>query len=113
MTAGPDIVFLVLDTQRADRLSCYGCPDATSPHLECVEERIRLDGRPIESAKLETLIDRVLAAAAGSPHGAPTYFEALVAAGFLAFADAAVDLAVVEVGLGGRLDATNCAEPAP
>lgn len=84
---------------------------ATSPHLERVEERIRLDGRPIETTQLESLIDRVLAAAAGSPHGAPTYFEALVAAGFLAFADAAVDLAVVEVGLGGRLDATNCAEP--
>jgi len=85
---------------------------ATSPHLERVEERIRLDGRPVATPKLEALIDRVLAAAAGSPHGAPTYFEALVAAGFLAFADAAVDLAVVEVGLGGRLDATNCADPA-
>jgi dihydrofolate synthase/folylpolyglutamate synthase len=85
---------------------------ATSPHLERVEERIRLGGRPVETARLEALVERVLAAAAGSPHGAPTYFEALVAAGFLAFADAGVDLAVVEVGLGGRLDATNCSEPA-
>jgi dihydrofolate synthase/folylpolyglutamate synthase len=85
---------------------------ATSPHLERVEERVRLDGRPIDEGRLAELLERVLAAAGASPHGAPTYFEALVAAGFLAFADAAVDLAVVEVGLGGRLDATNCAEPA-
>jgi dihydrofolate synthase/folylpolyglutamate synthase len=84
---------------------------ATSPHLERVEERVRLDGRPIETGRLESLVDQVLAAAAGSPHGLPTYFEALAAAGFLAFAGAGVDLAVVEVGLGGRLDATNCSEP--
>lgn len=85
---------------------------ATSPHLERVEERVRLDAQPIDEGRLAQLLERVLAAADDSPHGAPTYFEALIATGFLAFAEAAVDLAVIEVGLGGRLDATNCADPA-
>lgn len=79
----------------------------TSPHLETVEERIRLDGVAISPEKLAAHLARVLAAAPAPP----TYFEALTAAGFLAFAEERVDLAVVEVGLGGRLDATNVTEP--
>lgn len=79
----------------------------TSPHLETVEERIRLDGVAISPEKLAAHLARVLEAAPAPP----TYFEALTAAGFLAFAEERVDLAVVEVGLGGRLDATNVAEP--
>ena len=84
---------------------------ATSPHLERVEERIRIDGRSIPTGALGRHLRTTLAAAAGAGLPDPTYFEATTAAAFLAFAEAAVDLAVVEVGMGGRLDATNAAEP--
>ncbi|HVF61490.1 MAG TPA: Mur ligase family protein [Thermoanaerobaculia bacterium] len=83
----------------------------TSPHLESVEERIRIDGRAIERARLAELIERVVAAAEADGGELPTYFEALTAAAFLAFAEDAVELAVLEVGMGGRLDATNVVEP--
>lgn len=83
----------------------------TSPHLESVEERIRIDGRAIERARLAELIERVIAAAEADGGELPTYFEALTAAAFLAFAEDAVELAVLEVGMGGRLDATNVVEP--
>jgi dihydrofolate synthase/folylpolyglutamate synthase len=82
----------------------------TSPHLETVEERLRLDGRAIAPERLAELLERVLAGAAGLG-GRPTYFEALTAAAFLWFAEERVDLAILEVGMGGRLDATNAAEP--
>ncbi len=84
---------------------------ATSPHLVAVEERISIDGTAIGADELADLLVRVLAAAETAGGGDPTYFEATIAASFLAFAAARVDLAVVEVGLGGRLDATNAAEP--
>jgi dihydrofolate synthase/folylpolyglutamate synthase len=83
----------------------------TSPHLEDVTERLRLSGRPVDD---EVLGDAVLAAVAAARRvldRPPTYFEALTAAAWLVLRGAAVDLAVVEVGLGGRLDATNAAEP--
>jgi dihydrofolate synthase / folylpolyglutamate synthase len=83
----------------------------TSPHLESVEERIRIDGRSIERGRLAGSIERVIAAAEADGGELPTYFEALTAAAFLAFAEDAVDLAVLEVGMGGRLDATNVVEP--
>ncbi len=82
----------------------------TSPHLERVEERVRIDGQPISSERLANLLERVVAKS-GALNRQPTYFEAMTAAGFLAFAETPVDLAVVEVGIGGRLDATNLAEP--
>lgn len=84
---------------------------ATSPHLERVEERIRLDGDPIDPARLAPLLDRLLERAAAAGLAPPTYFEVTTAAAFLAFAAEPVDLAIVEVGLGGRLDAANAAEP--
>ncbi|HEY8022615.1 MAG TPA: Mur ligase family protein, partial [Thermoanaerobaculia bacterium] len=80
----------------------------TSPHLETVEERLRLDGRAIAPERLGGLLERVIAAAGGER---PTYFEALTVAAFLWYAEERVDLAVVEVGMGGRLDATNTASP--
>jgi dihydrofolate synthase/folylpolyglutamate synthase len=83
----------------------------TSPHLESVEERIRIDGRAVERGRLAGLIERVVAAAEADGGELPTYFEALTAAAFLAFAEDAVELAVLEVGMGGRLDATNVVEP--
>jgi len=83
----------------------------TSPHLEEVEERIRLDGVAIDGERLGTLVERVLAAAAEALDEPLTYFEALTACALLYFAEEEVDLAVLEVGLGGRFDATNAVDP--
>ncbi len=83
----------------------------TSPHLETVEERLRIDGRAIAPERLGGLLARVVAAAGGDAQEIPTYFEALTLAAFLWFVEERVDLAVLEVGMGGRLDATNTAEP--
>ncbi len=78
----------------------------TSPHLERVNERIAWDLEPITDADLA----EVIAAIAGLEpllESPPTHFEILTAAAFRWFSDVAVDVAVVEVGLGGRWDATN------
>jgi dihydrofolate synthase/folylpolyglutamate synthase len=83
----------------------------TSPHLEVVEERLRIDGRAVPAERLGDLLARVVAAATEETEDPPTYFEAVTAAAFLWFAEEEVDLAVLEVGLGGRLDATNLADP--
>lgn len=92
----------------------------TSPHLETVEERLRIDGEPVSGERLGARILETLAAAERVLDSPPTYFEALTAAAFAEMAAPGdggggagepVDLAVVEVGLGGRLDATNTAEP--
>lgn len=83
----------------------------TSPHLERVEERLQIDGRPIESARLGGLLAEIVDTAERTAGFPPTYFEALTVAAFRWFAEEELDLAVVEVGLGGRLDATNLAEP--
>ncbi|MGH9465457.1 MAG: bifunctional folylpolyglutamate synthase/dihydrofolate synthase, partial [Thermoanaerobaculia bacterium] len=83
----------------------------TSPHLERVEERVRLSGRAIAPERLATALERIVAAAERLLGHPPTYFEAVTAAAFLLFADAEVDFELMEVGLGGRLDATNLAEP--
>lgn len=81
----------------------------TSPHLIEVTERIRVEGEDIASEELEAALARVFQAADAAPEIPATYFEALTAAAFLVFAQKGVDLAVLEVGLGGRLDATNVA----
>jgi len=88
----------------------------TSPHLERVNERIAVDGRDIPARALRSAVLRVRDTAAalvreGAIPAHPTYFEVLTAAAFAHFRDAAVDVAVLEVGMGGRLDATNVAEP--
>ncbi|MDH3402249.1 MAG: bifunctional folylpolyglutamate synthase/dihydrofolate synthase [Acidobacteriota bacterium] len=82
----------------------------TSPHLEDVRERLRLDGRAIGRAELAARLGRVVAAARRRLGSLPTYFEALTAAAFSWLADEAA-IAVMEVGLGGRLDATNVGQP--
>jgi dihydrofolate synthase/folylpolyglutamate synthase len=82
----------------------------TSPHLESVTERIALDGIPLDPARFAEVYDEVATYAEivdGRHPDRVTYFEFLTAMGFAAFADAPVDVAVVEVGLGGRWDATN------
>ena len=80
----------------------------TSPHLVSFRERIRIGGRPVDAdllaaceARLRPDIERTGA----------TFFEATTALAFLCFAEAGVDLAIVEVGLGGRLDSTNVIDP--
>jgi dihydrofolate synthase/folylpolyglutamate synthase len=76
----------------------------TSPHLVRFNERIRIAGSLIEDGELAALLEEVLDEADGI---APSFFEATTAAAFLAFARTPADACVIEVGLGGRLDATN------
>jgi dihydrofolate synthase/folylpolyglutamate synthase len=77
----------------------------TSPHLVRFAERIRVDGEPIDDEALADRLRYVLDA-----HPELTFFEVATLAAWLTFAEAKVDLAVMEVGLGGRLDATNLVE---
>lgn len=92
------------------RVGCY-----TSPHVSGVEERFQVDGQPISTEGLERHLEAVLAVAdrlrQDGSIAEPSYFEVLTAAAFRYFAEARVDLAVLEVGLGGRLDATNVTSP--
>lgn len=81
----------------------------TSPHLVRFNERVRVAGRLIEDAALAPLLAEVLDAAEAAGI-APSFFEATTAAAFLAFARTPADACVIEVGLGGRLDATNVIE---
>jgi dihydrofolate synthase / folylpolyglutamate synthase len=81
----------------------------TSPHLVRFNERIRLAGAFIEDERLAQLLEESLDAAGDIE---PSFFEATTAAAFLAFARIPADACIVEVGLGGRLDATNVI-PAP
>jgi dihydrofolate synthase / folylpolyglutamate synthase len=88
----------------------------TSPHLVRLEERFVVDGREVSSAQVDAAAGKVLDAtsrllASGQLHAPPTFFEATTAIALEVFRDAALDIAVLEVGLGGRLDATNIAEP--
>jgi dihydrofolate synthase/folylpolyglutamate synthase len=82
----------------------------TSPHLESVTERIALDGQPLTDERFAEVYDEVAPYAelvdARHPDSV-TFFELLTAMAFAAFADSPVDVAVVEVGLGGTWDATN------
>ncbi|MGB0652920.1 MAG: bifunctional folylpolyglutamate synthase/dihydrofolate synthase [Thermoplasmatota archaeon] len=86
----------------------------TSPHLIRFTERIEVDGEPIGEAEAAAGLARIAAAcepldADGEP---PTFFECVTALAFLVFAERGVDWAVVETGMGGRLDATNVLTPA-
>ena len=89
----------------------------TSPHLSDLRERIRLDGEPIGIEAFLEIHDEVapvlaMADEASLLEGGPrlSFFEVMTALGFAAFADAPVDVAVVEVGMGGTWDATNVAD---
>jgi dihydrofolate synthase/folylpolyglutamate synthase len=88
----------------------------TSPHLVRAEERVRVDGTAISAARfcallegIRTTVDRLMASGGLVYH--PTYFEVLTALAFLHFEERKVDVAVLEVGLGGRFDATNVIRP--
>lgn len=80
----------------------------TSPHLISFRERIRIDGTPIPGQRIVEYVRRLKP---GIEAGKATFFEAVTAIAFRYFADEKVDLAVVETGLGGRLDATNVLKP--
>src|SRR5579872_6053733 len=88
----------------------------TSPHLERINERIRLDGKEISDAdfaaaftRVRTAIEELLAAGRLAAH--PTFFECVTAVAFVHFAGAGAEYAVCETGMGGRLDATNILLP--
>jgi len=86
----------------------------TSPHLVHVEERVRIDGEPIPAEELVGCMRMVASACEEvERHGeaAPTFFEIITAVGLVHFARRAVAWAVLEVGLGGRFDATNACTP--
>lgn len=88
----------------------------SSPHLVRPNERIRIEGVDLPDPALDRCLARVKAACErglreGRLEAHPSFFEVMTAAALLAFHDAAVRIAVLEVGLGGRLDATNATEP--
>lgn len=89
-----------------------------SPHVHAVEERICVDGRPIGTDDFVAAFSAVIPAVealdrSAARHGrrGPTWFEVVTAAAFVHFARVGVDIAVLETGLGGRLDATNVCRP--
>jgi dihydrofolate synthase/folylpolyglutamate synthase len=81
----------------------------TSPHLAEPTERIRIDGRPVAADRFAETFNRVHAVSALDNH--TTYFETVTAMALLVFAEEGADMVVLEVGLGGRLDATNVVSP--
>jgi dihydrofolate synthase/folylpolyglutamate synthase len=91
------------------RAAGYRIGETPKPHLVTYRERIVVDGRPIEAEAFAALVESVLPIAdrVARRLGPPTEFELLTAVMFLHFARSRLDLALVEVGLGGRLDATN------
>ena len=88
----------------------------TSPHLSDVSERVQINGAPIRPDEIAARMTEVAAAvrqldSEGDPSRSPTFFEVITALGFLHFDCRRVDVAVLEVGLGGRFDSTNVCEP--
>ena len=82
----------------------------TSPHLVTVEERIRIDGRPISPETFDKLLSSVRDAAEMEPECSPTYFETTFLVAMIAFSEAGIERGIIETGLGGRLDATRMVE---
>ena len=87
----------------------------TSPHLVAIGERLQVDRTPLPDAAVVALAERLRphyeAIRAEDPEDAPTFFELITAAALLEFAERKVDVAILETGLGGRLDATNVCVP--
>lgn len=95
--------------ESALRAAGYRVGSTPKPHLVTYRERIQIDGRPIGPDDFARLVERVLLMAdrIAPRHGDPTEFELLTAVVFARFAEVRPDVALVEVGLGGRLDATH------
>lgn len=88
----------------------------TSPHLTDISERVQVDGVPMSRVELAARMAEVAVAVnqmdqLNDPANSPTFFEVITALGFLHFDCRRVDLAIIEVGLGGRFDSTNVCEP--
>jgi dihydrofolate synthase/folylpolyglutamate synthase len=87
----------------------------TSPHLVAIGERLQVDRTPLPDAAVVALAERLRphyeAIRAEAPEDAPTFFELITSAALLEFAERKVDVAILETGLGGRLDATNVCVP--
>src|SRR5439155_12139310 len=90
----------------------------TSPHLDQIEERLTIDGAACPTdrflalaAEVQPAVERLDEESAAQGTTGPTFFEVTTAMAFLHFAQANVDAAVLEVGLGGRLDSTNVCNP--
>jgi len=87
----------------------------TSPHLIDFTERIKINHKPIDRKKVSELLERIkpyIEKVANTPsYGHPTFFEVITSMAFLYFFEEQIDFLVLEVGLGGRLDATNVCEP--
>ena len=106
-TNGKGSVLAIADA--ALRAAGYVVGTTPKPHLVTYRERIQIDGMPIAATDFARLVSRVLKAAdrMAPRHGEPTEFELLTAVVFARFAEVRPDLVLVEVGLGGRLDATH------
>ena len=117
-TNGKGAVCAILDAALRSHKGSGGVPPPhigryTSPHLVKINERFFLDGAPVDDATLERIAQRVESSILRLRlDSTPTFFEALTAVAFLLYAEAKVDYAILECGLGGRLDATNVCEPA-
>jgi dihydrofolate synthase/folylpolyglutamate synthase len=100
------VLALVSSVLRAAGLRAGETP---KPHLVTYRERLQIAGRLVDPLTFAAIVERAIAASdrVAQRHGEPTEFELLTAVAFRWFADEQVDLAVVEVGLGGRLDATH------
>ena len=85
----------------------------TKPHLHFMTERARINGHPIARERFAAMLNRMMPAIERTTpaYGRPTYYETLLALAFVYFAEEHVDAAVIEVGLGGRLDGTNVLQP--
>ena len=105
-TNGKGSTVAMLDA--AYRGAGYRVGTYTSPHLLRYNERIRLDGEPVDDASICRAFERVEAARAGTPL---TFFEFGTLAALVIFAEAGLTLAILEVGMGGRLDAVNLMDP--
>lgn len=85
-----------------------------SPHVETIRERVSIGGAPVGEEAFADALEEVLEVADGAPEGAPcrdaSWFDLMTAVGLVAFRSAGVRWAVLEVGLGGRLDSTNAIE---
>ncbi len=114
-TNGKGSVTVMVET--ALRAAGHRTARYTSPHLTRLEERFVIDGADTSTGALRAAAARVQAIVLaglgdGTFEAPPTFFECTTAAAFELFRDAAVEVAVLEVGLGGRLDATNIVSPA-
>lgn len=100
-------------TMVASILSCAGFTTGlfTSPHITRFEERIRVDGAEPTKAEMVALVEQLRVIARGDDGLVPTYFEAAMVMAWCHYMNCGADFAVLEVGLGGRLDATNVCCP--